>query len=112
MSVAQAIGDLDGLWAGRRAEALKPGELPAAASAYQKLMRAGCGDELTNVSVPRCQPDTVLRLAGIPAGGNYRDLAEHLRARYLTGARWGPSNGSGRLGRSHYYAYRRLHPDL
>ena len=47
-----------------------------------------------------------------PAGGNHRDPAEHLRARYLTGAKWGPSNGSGRLGRSHYYAYRRLHQEL
>jgi DNA (cytosine-5)-methyltransferase 1 len=54
----------------------------------------------------------VLRLAGIPAGGNHRDLPEHLLARYITGDKWGPSNGSGRLGRAHYYAYRRLHPDI
>lgn len=112
VSVAQAIGDLAGLQPGRRAEALEPSELPAAASAYQQRMRAGLQDPVLNVSVPRCQPDTALRLAGIPAGGNHRDLAEHLRARYLTGSKWGPTNGTGRLGRAHYYAYRRLHPDI
>lgn len=112
VSVEQAIGDLAGLGAGRRGEALDAGELPAAASAYQQLMRAGLAGELLNVSVPRCRADTALRLAGIPAGGNHRDLAEHLRARYLTDTLWGPSNGTGRLGRAHYYAYRRLHPDL
>lgn len=112
VSVAQAISDLAGLQVGCRDDTFEPGDLPAAASTYQKLMRADCRTELTNVSVPRCQPDTALRLAGIPPGGNHRDLSEHLRARYLTGARWGPNNGSGRLGRAHYYAYRRLHPDL
>lgn len=113
VSVAQAISDLAALKAGRRSEVLDPTELPAAASAYQKRMRTERrSDELTNVSVPRCRPDTALRLAGIPAGGNHRDLPEYLRARYLTGAKWGPANGTGRLGRAHYYAYRRLHPDL
>jgi len=112
VSVAQAISDLSGLLPGRRGEALEPGELAAASSAYQLQMRAGLDGVLGNVSVPRCQADTALRLAGIPAGGNHRDLPEHLRARYLTGSKWGPSNGSGRLGRSHYYAYRRLHPDM
>ncbi|WP_445189932.1 DNA cytosine methyltransferase [Pseudonocardia sp. Cha107L01] len=112
VSVSQAIGDLAQLHPGRRAETLETGELPVATSAYQKLMRAGCRAALTNVSVPRCQRDTVLRLAGIPPGGNHRDLPDYLRARYLSGAKWGPSNGSGRLGRSHYYAYRRLHSDL
>ncbi|WP_409331146.1 DNA cytosine methyltransferase [Trujillonella humicola] len=110
-TVAQAIGDLAALEAGRRAEALPAQELPPAASAYQQLMRAGTAGAM-NVSVPRCRPDTVLRLEGIPAGGNHRDLAEHLRARYLTGDKWGPSNGTGQLGRAHYYAYRRLHPDI
>jgi DNA (cytosine-5)-methyltransferase 1 len=112
VSVAQAIGDLSALRAGRREEALDPGELPPPGSAYQRRMRALPAGELRNVSVPRCQPDTALRLAAIPAGGNHRDLPAHLRARYLTGSKWGPSNGSGRLGRSHYYAYRRLHPDM
>lgn len=112
VSVAQAISDLSGLLPGRREEALEPAELGPAASAYQQRMRAGASGQLLNVSVPRCRPDTALRLAGIPAGGNHRDLPEHLRARYLTGSKWGPSNGSGRLGRSHYYAYRRLHPDM
>ena len=108
-SVAQAISDLSVLEAGRREEVLRPQDLPPAASAYQQLMRAGSAGAM-NVSVPRLREDTALRLAGIPAGGNHRDLPEHLRARYLTGDKWGPSNGSGRLGRAHYYAYRRLHP--
>jgi len=112
VSVAQAIGDLAGLHAGRRDETLEAGVLPETSSAYQQRMRTGRHGDLRNVSVPRCQVDTALRLEGIPAGGNHRDLAEHLRARYLTGSKWGPSNGTGRLGRSHYYAYRRLHPDM
>lgn len=113
VSVSQAISDLASLEAGRRDEFLHAGELPRAASAYQRLMRTSrLTGELGNVSVPRCRPDTAMRLAGIPAGGNHRDLPEHLMARYLTGDKWGPSNGSGRLGRAHYYAYRRLHPDL
>lgn len=112
ITVEQAIGDLSVLEAGRRDDDLSSLELGAAASAYQRLMREGRSAEVANTSVPRLRADTALRLAGIPAGGNYRDLAEHLQARYLTGDKWGPSNGSGRLGRSHYYAYRRLHPDI
>lgn len=112
VSVEQAIGDLAGLQAGRREDALEPGALPEPASAYQQRMRAGQDGVLTNVSVPRCRPETALRLAGIPTGGNHRDLAEHLRSRYLTDSVWGPNNGTGRLGRAHYYAYRRLHPDI
>jgi DNA (cytosine-5)-methyltransferase 1 len=74
-------------------------------------MRLGARSTLTNVSVPRINPDTVLRLEGIPPGGNHRNLAAELRRRYLTGARWGPDAGNGRLSRRHYYAYRRLHPN-
>jgi DNA (cytosine-5)-methyltransferase 1 len=112
VSVAQALGDLVGLEPGRREESMSGSALPPPTSAYQRLMRASGGSAVSNVSVPRCQRDTVLRLEGIPAGGNHRDLAEHLRARYLTGDKWGPSNGSGQLGRAHFYAYRRLHPDI
>lgn len=110
VTAEQAISDLEGLARGRRAEELEG--LPPAVSAYQRLMRKGLRAPLSNVSVPRMQADTALRLAGIPAGGNYRDLPEALRWRYLTGAKWGPHNGTGRLGRAHYYAYRRLHPDI
>jgi DNA (cytosine-5)-methyltransferase 1 len=112
VTVEQAIGDLTGLEAGRRSDELSSIELAAPTSAYQRLMREGRRTEVTNTSVPRLRADTALRLGGIPPGGNYRDLAEHLQARYLTGEKWGPSNGSGRLGRSHYYAYRRLHPSI
>jgi DNA (cytosine-5)-methyltransferase 1 len=110
-TASQAIGDLAFLAMGRREEEL-PEPLAPSTSAYQQAMRAGNTGPLLNVSVPRSQPDTLMRLAAIPAGGNHRDLSQDLLARYLTGAKWGPHNGSGRLGRSHFYAYRRLHPDI
>jgi DNA (cytosine-5)-methyltransferase 1 len=75
-------------------------------------MRIGVGSVITNTSVPRINEDTKLRLAKLPPGGNFRDLPVELTERYLTGALWGPSNGSGKLGRRHFYAYRRLHPNL
>ena len=113
VSVEQAISDRAGLEAGRRDEHMAADELARATSAYQRVMRTSrLTGEVSNVSVPRGRPDTVMRLAGIPAGGNHRDLSDELLARYLTGDKWGPSNGTGRLGRAHYYAYRRLHPDI
>jgi DNA (cytosine-5)-methyltransferase 1 len=111
-TAAQAIGDLICLEPGRRSEVLSGGSIPAAASAYQRLMRLEPTQFLSNVSVPRIKVDTVRRLAEIPAGGNFRDLAEDLQARYLSGDRWGPDTGTGRLERTHYNAYRRLHPDI
>lgn len=110
VSVEQAIGDLAWLVAGRRDDRIDAASLPAPSSRYQEAMRMDREEEqLRNVQVPRINRDTVLRLNGVPEGGNYRDLSENLRQRYLTGQKWGPSNGSGRLGRKHYYAYRRLH---
>lgn len=111
VSAGQAIGDLGFLRVGRRDDILEGALLPRAESAYQQLMRSSAGD-VHNVRVPRINADTVLRLKGIPAGGNYRDLAEHLQVRYITGQKWGPSTDSDQLARKHYYAYRRLHPDL
>lgn len=110
--VADALSDLIGLPTGNREDTVPYAALSAAGSAYQRLMRAGAGDVLANVQVPRVNADTALRLEGIPQGGNYRDLAEHLLGRYLTGQRWGQDNGSGRLSRRHFYAYRRLHPGI
>ncbi|MDR6689979.1 DNA (cytosine-5)-methyltransferase 1 [Microbacterium sp. 1154] len=108
VSVEQAIGDLNFLEAGNKQGALRSDALVRPASAYQRLMRNRRG--VSNLEVPRMNVDTRLRLEGIPAGGNYRDLAEHLQRRYLTGQKWGPSNGTEMLSRKHYYAYRRLHP--
>jgi DNA (cytosine-5)-methyltransferase 1 len=82
------------------------------ASAYQRLMREGNGNVLHNVQVPRLRQDTSLRLQAIPAGGNHRDLPDDLMRRNLLGSKWGPENGSGLLSRRHFYAYRRLHPDI
>lgn len=112
VSAAQAISDLRYLRAGRSACELDLEELREPESAFQRQMRDGLSSPLVNVDVPRVNADTVTRLRGIPAGGNYRDLPEELSVRYISGQKWGPSNGSGRLGRAHYYAYRRLHPDI
>lgn len=111
VTVLGAISDLAGLTAGKREDEIPYEVLPAPQSAYQRRMRLAAGPVLTNVQVPRVNADTALRLAGIPQGGNYRDLPEHLLGRYLTGQRWGQDNGTGRLSRRHFYAYRRLHPD-
>jgi len=112
VTAEQAIGDLEMLKAGERCDTLETTQLPAPSSKYQRRMRVGLGAIITNTSVPRINEDTKLRLAKLPPGGNFRDLPVELTERYLTGALWGPSNGSGKLGRRHYYAYRRLHPNL
>jgi DNA (cytosine-5)-methyltransferase 1 len=110
VTAEQAIGDFVRLRPGTRVDETRSKELPEPTSAYQRLMRSGLGEFVFNTSVPRINPDTVIRLREIPKGGNHRDLPEALLERYLTGARWGPDAGNGRLSRRHYYAYRRLHP--
>lgn len=110
VSAAQAISDLAGLKMGNRDDEIKVSDLPAPQSAYQRLMREHGLTFLCNVQVPRINADTAIRLAAIPEGGNHRDLPEDLLERYLTGQRWGQDNGTGKLSRRHFYAYRRLHP--
>jgi DNA (cytosine-5)-methyltransferase 1 len=112
VTAADAISDLERLETGNRSDEIRYEKLPEARTAYQRAMRAQAGPALTNVQVPRINRDTELRLAGIPQGGNHRDLPDHLLERYITGERWGQDNGSGRLSRRHFYAYRRLHPDI
>jgi DNA (cytosine-5)-methyltransferase 1 len=112
VSAEQAIGDLCALQAGNRTDTLPYAYLLPPQSAYQQFMREGNGTELTNVQVPRLMADTALRLRSIPPGGNHRDLPEELTQRSLTGQKWGQENGSGLLSRRHFYAYRRLHPDI
>lgn len=112
VSAADALSDLMALPTGNRNDRLPYSEMLAPQSAYQRAMREGSGDVLCNTQVPRINPDTVLRLDGIPQGGNYRDLAGPLLERYITGQRWGQDNGTGRLSRRHFYAYRRLHPSM
>ncbi|MBK3801835.1 DNA (cytosine-5-)-methyltransferase [Azospirillum brasilense] len=112
VSAADAISDLINLPVGNRNDALPYSELLPPSSAYQRMMREGAGAMLSNVQVPRLNPDTRLRLLGIPPGGNYRDLQDELQERYITGHRWGQDNGTGKLSRKHFYAYRRLHPGV
>lgn len=112
VSVADAISDLIDLPTGFRADEIPYEALSEPKSEYQRVAREGAGEVLTNVQVPRINRDTVLRLKGIPPGGNHRDLPDELLERYLTGQRWGQDNGSGRLSRRHFYAYRRLHPAM
>jgi DNA (cytosine-5)-methyltransferase 1 len=111
VTAAQAIGDLAGLPAPGRLDEIPARDLPEPSSAYQRRLRSP-SDILANVGVPKINADTQMRLKGVPPGGNHRDLADELRDRYLTGLRWGPDSGTGRLERKHYYAYRRLHPDI
>jgi DNA (cytosine-5)-methyltransferase 1 len=111
VTASQAISDLAELAVGNRQDEIPWEDLPEPASAYQQMMRVG-SRAATNVQVPRLNKDTELRLHGIPQGGNHRDLQEELLGRYLTGQRWGQDNGTGRLSRKHFYAYRRLHPEL
>ncbi|WP_216077336.1 DNA cytosine methyltransferase [Isoptericola sediminis] len=110
VSARQAIGDLEFLASGRTDDTSPTVALGAPFSAYQRRMRDA--PIVANLRVPRINRDTELRLDGIPAGGNYRDLSDALMSRYLTGQKWGPSTGSELLARKHYYAYRRLHPEL
>lgn len=112
VSVADAISDLVTLPVGNRDDLLPYSKVLAPLTAYQRMMREGAGSHLANVQVPRLNVDTKLRLRGIPPGGNHRDLQEKLLERYISGQRWGQNNGTGKLSRKHFYAYRRLHPGV
>lgn len=112
VTVAQAISDLRHLQTGNRQDTMPYDKLPAPESAYQAFMRETAGEAIHNIQVPRINFDTAMRLRSIPQGGNHRDLPEALLERYLSGQRWGQDNGSGRLSRRHFYAYRKLHPGI
>lgn len=108
----QAISDLEGVPDGLRSDTARYDLIGPPRSAYQREMRRDAGDTLHNIQQPRLRDDTRLRLNGIPPGGNYRDLPEELAVRNITGEKWGPESGSGLLARRHYYAYRKLHPEI
>ncbi len=112
VNAAQAISDLATLPVGNRVDQIDYWQLPQPESAYQRLMRDGAQHLVQNVQVPRINADTAMRLKAIPEGGNHRDLPAPLLERYLTGQRWGQDNGTGKLSRRHFYAYRRLHPGI
>lgn len=79
-------------------------------SAYQEARRRG-SSSLFNADCPSIREDTVRRLDAVPSGGNFRDIPEDLRRRYLTDAKWGPDLGRDILSRKYFFAYRRLHRD-
>lgn len=112
VTAAQALSDLEVIEEGRRSDVVAYSDLPPPTTAYQRYARHGTEGLLHNVQVPRIRNDTRLRLKAIPAGGNHRDLPEDLLARNLGEERWGQENGTGLLSRRHYYAYRKLHPDI
>ncbi len=112
VTAEHALGDLVGLKAGDRQDEMPAEALPAPLSEYQRQIRIGLKGVIRNISVPRLNADTKMRLAALPPGGNVHDLSDDMKARYLTGELWGPHNGTGRLGRRHFYAYRRLHPNI
>ena len=112
VTASQALSDLIHLPVGNRCDVLDYESLGEATSAYQRLMRQGNAASLHNVQVPRLRQDTATRLQAIPPGGNHRDLPESMMQRNLCGEKWGPENGTGLLSRRHFYAYRRLHPDI
>lgn len=112
VTASDAISDLVGLPVGNRSDELRYSDVGEPQSAYQRMMRKGAGDLLRNAQVPRINRDTAIRLAALPPGGNHRDLKPQHLERYITGERWGQDNGSGRLSRRHFYAYRRLHPRI
>ena len=111
-TATQALSDLEDLPAGNREDVVAYRDLRSPESAYQRAMREENVDVVHNVQVPRLRDDTAARLRAIPPGGNHRDLPAHLLERNLSGDKWGPENGSGLLSRQHFYAYRRLHPDV
>ncbi len=112
VSAADAISDLGWLVSGNRKDEVRYPEVPGPRTAFQRAMREGAPAILSNVQVPRMRSDTELRLRSIPPGGNFRDLHANLLNRYISGQRWGQDNGTGKLSRKHFYAYRRLHGDI
>ena len=90
----QALSDIPVLEAGMP-EASRP-YATGPKSAFQRLMREGSPDRLSNTRTPAVRPETIQRLALIKPGGCARDIPAHLL------------NG---LSRRFDSAYRRLHPE-
>ena len=93
-NAAQALSDLPVLDPDE-AELPRP-YATKADTAYQRAMRAGAPDRLSNTRTPGVRDETVHRLAMIPPGGCVRDI---------------PLNKLNGLSRRFDSAYRRLHPD-
>lgn len=90
----QALSDLPVLGAGEP-ELVRSYAAPPR-NAFQRAMRAGSSDSLTNTRTPAVRKETIQRLKMIPPGGCARDIPRH------------KLNG---LSRRYDSAYRRLHPD-
>lgn len=95
VSARQALSDLPRLGAGTE-EKRRPYR-SAPLTAYQRIMRQGAPDLVSNTRTPAVLPETVKRLRHIPPGG----CARYIPVEYLHG-----------LSRRFGSAYRRLHPDV
>ena len=84
VTAEQAIGDLASLKAGDSCDMMPVAALPAPTSEYQRRMREGLRDSIANISVPRINKDTKIRLSELPPGGNFRDLPKSAFQNYTT----------------------------
>jgi DNA (cytosine-5)-methyltransferase 1 len=95
VSARQSLSDLPRLGPGSEEKARQYRSVPR--TAYQRIMRLGAPELLSNTRTPAVKRETVARLRHIPPGGCARFIPEpHL-------------NG---LARRFGSAYRRLHPDV
>lgn len=95
VSARQALSDLPRLGPG--ADERKRPYHSAPLTAYQRIMRQGAPDLVSNTRTPGVLPETLMRLRHIPPGG----CARYIPKQYLNG-----------LSRRFGSAYRRLHPDV
>lgn len=113
-TVEQAIGDLIHLRAADKLVRHPSNDIAdyglEPMTAYQRARRNG-SSALINGDVPSIREDTIKRLEAIPHGGNFRDIPDELSGRYLNGTKWGPDIGRDILSRTHFSAYRKLHPN-
>jgi DNA (cytosine-5)-methyltransferase 1 len=93
-TAAQALGDLPVLQPG--APEMPRAYATRAVTAYQRAMRCGAPDKLSNTRTPDVHDETVRRLEMIRPGGCARDI---------------PTDRLNGLSRRYDSAYRRLHPE-
>jgi DNA (cytosine-5)-methyltransferase 1 len=93
-TAAQALSDLPVLEPGQ--PELRRAYTSKSLTAYQRVMRAGAPELVSNTRTPGVREETIHRLEMIPSGGCARDI---------------PPEKLNGLARRYDSAYRRLHPD-